>query len=189
MRIVDFKRNKFGVEATVKDIAYDPTRSAYLALLEYTDGELSYVLAPEGLKPGMKVKLVKEPDNAYDAEVVKVIMKGVGQVGYIANSVYTVKGGDVLEIVSKIFDTDERPRVATAIIDKNIASGATVECFITNNANDASPTWETYTEGSEHQFENDTKTAASWGVALKVKVTAGTATGEISVSAIALGVL
>ena len=54
-RIVDFKRRKFGVEATVKDIAYDPTRSAYLALLQYADGELSYVLAPEGLKPGMKV--------------------------------------------------------------------------------------------------------------------------------------
>ena len=55
MRIVDFKRVKQGVEATVKDIAYDPTRSAYLALLEYADGELSYVLAPEGLKRGMKV--------------------------------------------------------------------------------------------------------------------------------------
>ena len=55
MRIVDFRRSKQGVEALVKDIAYDPTRSAYLALLEYTDGELSYVLAPEGLKPGMKV--------------------------------------------------------------------------------------------------------------------------------------
>ncbi|MBR4476724.1 MAG: 50S ribosomal protein L2, partial [Kiritimatiellae bacterium] len=55
MRIVDFKRVKQGVEATVKEIAYDPTRSAYLALLEYADGELSYVLAPEGLKQGMKV--------------------------------------------------------------------------------------------------------------------------------------
>ena len=55
LRIVDFKRRKFGVEATVKGIAYDPTRSAYLALLEYTDGEKSYILAPEGLRPGMKV--------------------------------------------------------------------------------------------------------------------------------------
>ena len=55
LRIVDFKRRKFGVEATVRDIAYDPTRSAYLALLEYADGVKSYVLAPEGLKPGMKV--------------------------------------------------------------------------------------------------------------------------------------
>ena len=55
LRIVDFKRRKFGVEATVKDIAYDPNRSAYLALLEYADGEKAYILAPEGLKPGMKV--------------------------------------------------------------------------------------------------------------------------------------
>ena len=55
LRLVDFKRNKFDVEATVKDIAYDPTRSAYLALIEYTDGEKSYILAPEGLKQGMKV--------------------------------------------------------------------------------------------------------------------------------------
>ncbi len=55
IRIVDFKRTKFDVEATVKEIAYDPTRSAYLALIEYADGEKSYILAPEGLKPGMKV--------------------------------------------------------------------------------------------------------------------------------------
>ena len=55
LRIVDFKRRKEGVEATVLDIAYDPTRSAYLALLEYADGVKSYVLAPEGLKQGMKV--------------------------------------------------------------------------------------------------------------------------------------
>ena len=46
LRLVDFKRNKFGVEATVKDIAYDPTRSANLALIEYTDGQKSYILAP-----------------------------------------------------------------------------------------------------------------------------------------------
>lgn len=55
LRLVDFKRNRFGVEATVKEIAYDPTRSAYLALIEYADGTLSYILAPEGLKQGMKV--------------------------------------------------------------------------------------------------------------------------------------
>jgi large subunit ribosomal protein L2 len=55
MRIVDFKRTKFDVEAIVKDIAYDPTRSAFLALIEYSDGIKSYILAPEGLKVGMKV--------------------------------------------------------------------------------------------------------------------------------------
>ena len=55
MRIVDFNRRKTGIEAIVKEIAYDPTRSAYLALIQYADGELSYILAPEGLRQGMKI--------------------------------------------------------------------------------------------------------------------------------------
>lgn len=54
-RIIDFRRVKDGVEATVLAIAYDPNRSANLALLEYADGAKTYILAPEGLKVGMKV--------------------------------------------------------------------------------------------------------------------------------------
>ena len=54
-RIIDFKRNKFDVEGTVKTIEYDPNRSAFIALVEYVDGEKSYILAPEGLKVGYKV--------------------------------------------------------------------------------------------------------------------------------------
>jgi large subunit ribosomal protein L2 len=49
-RIIDFKRNKFGVPATVKTIEYDPNRTARIALLFYADGEKSYILAPAGLK-------------------------------------------------------------------------------------------------------------------------------------------
>ena len=51
-RIIDFKRNKDGIPATVKTIEYDPNRSAFIALIEYTDGVKSYILAPEGLKVG-----------------------------------------------------------------------------------------------------------------------------------------
>ncbi len=51
-RLIDFKRNKFEISATVKAIEYDPNRSANLALLVYADGEKSYILAPEGLKVG-----------------------------------------------------------------------------------------------------------------------------------------
>lgn len=51
-RIIDFKRNKDDVPATVKAIEYDPNRSANIALLFYKDGEKSYILAPEGLKVG-----------------------------------------------------------------------------------------------------------------------------------------
>ncbi len=54
-RIVDFKRLKDGVPATVIGIEYDPNRSANIALICYADGEKSYILAPSGLKDGMKV--------------------------------------------------------------------------------------------------------------------------------------
>lgn len=51
-RIIDFKRDKFGIAATVKEIEYDPNRSARIALVEYADGELRYVIHPKGLKVG-----------------------------------------------------------------------------------------------------------------------------------------
>ena len=53
-RIMDFKRDKQGA-ATVHSIQYDPYRSAFIALLEYADGEKSYILAPKGLKAGQKI--------------------------------------------------------------------------------------------------------------------------------------
>ncbi len=54
-RVIDFKRTKFDIEATVKTLEYDPNRSAHIALIEYTDGEKAYILAPVGLKVGDKV--------------------------------------------------------------------------------------------------------------------------------------
>ncbi|MDD5183989.1 MAG: 50S ribosomal protein L2, partial [Paludibacter sp.] len=54
-RVIDFKRNKEGVPATVKDIEYDPNRSARIALLYYADGEKTYILAPNGLQVGQIV--------------------------------------------------------------------------------------------------------------------------------------
>ena len=55
-RVIDFKRTKFDVEATVKTLEYDPNRSAHIALIEYADGVKSYILAPVGLKVGDKVE-------------------------------------------------------------------------------------------------------------------------------------
>ena len=51
-RIIDFKRNKHGVPATVREIEYDPNRSARIALVEYADGEKRYILQPKGLSVG-----------------------------------------------------------------------------------------------------------------------------------------
>ncbi len=55
-RVIDFRRNKDGVPATVKTIEYDPNRSANIALLVYADGDKRYILAPLGLAVGQKVQ-------------------------------------------------------------------------------------------------------------------------------------
>ncbi|GIX06221.1 MAG: 50S ribosomal protein L2 [Candidatus Poribacteria bacterium] len=55
-RIVDFKRDKFGVKGVVRTIEYDPNRSARIALVEYEDGEKRYILAPLGLEVGQTVE-------------------------------------------------------------------------------------------------------------------------------------
>ena len=62
-RVIDFKRKKDGIPATVIGIEYDPNRSANIALICYADGEKAYIIAPEGLTDGMKVM------NGADAEV------------------------------------------------------------------------------------------------------------------------
>lgn len=55
-RIIDFKRNKHGVEGTVNSIEYDPNRSAFIALIHYSDGEKRYILSPNGLQVGHKLE-------------------------------------------------------------------------------------------------------------------------------------
>jgi len=62
LRIIDFKRDKTGVPATVASIEYDPNRSARIALLAYADGEKRYILQPSGLKVGQKVVSGPEAD-------------------------------------------------------------------------------------------------------------------------------
>ena len=54
-RIVDFKRDKRNIEATVVSIEYDPNRTAFIALVEYTDGEKRYIIAPQGLTVGTTI--------------------------------------------------------------------------------------------------------------------------------------
>ena len=67
-RKIDFKRNKFGIEANVASIEYDPNRNSKIALLHYIDGEKRYILAPEQLKVGDKIvsgeKVEVKPGNS-----------------------------------------------------------------------------------------------------------------------------
>ncbi|MBR4797712.1 MAG: 50S ribosomal protein L2 [Oscillospiraceae bacterium] len=72
-RVIDFKRNKFDIPATVETLEYDPNRTAFIALVKYEDGEKRYILAPAGLKVG---------DTVISGERVDVLP---GNAMYIAN--------------------------------------------------------------------------------------------------------
>ena len=72
-RVIDFKRNKFDIPATVETLEYDPNRTAFIALIKYEDGEKRYILAPVGLKVG---------DTVVSGERVDVLP---GNAMYIAN--------------------------------------------------------------------------------------------------------
>ena len=105
-RIIDFKRSKLDVEATVERIEYDPNRSAFIALIKYDDGELSYILAPQKLLIGSKVissnKADIKPGNAMPLNAVPVgtIIHNVelkpGKGGQIARS-----AGSYVQLIGK----------------------------------------------------------------------------------------
>ena len=75
-RLIDFKRNKFDCKATVATIEYDPNRSARIALVEYTDGEKRYIIAPLGLKVGDIIgngdQAILRPGNAMPISAIPV---------------------------------------------------------------------------------------------------------------------
>jgi large subunit ribosomal protein L2 len=98
-RLVDFKRRKFDVPATVERLEYDPNRTGFIALLRYDDGELSYILAPQRLKVGDQViageRVDIKPGNAAPLRAIPVgtIVHNVemkpGKGGQIARSAGT----------------------------------------------------------------------------------------------------
>ena len=98
-RIIDFKRRKFDVEGTVERLEYDPTRTAFIALIKYADGELAYILAPQRLDAGDKVisgqRVDVQPGNAMPLASIPVgtILHNVelkpGRGGQIARSAGT----------------------------------------------------------------------------------------------------
>ena len=98
-RLIDFKRTKFDVAATVERIEYDPNRTSFIALLKYEDGELSYILAPQRLKVGDKVisgnQVDVKPGNAMPLSnmpigtIVHNVEMKAGKGGQIARSAGT----------------------------------------------------------------------------------------------------
>lgn len=92
-RVIDFKRNKHDVPATVHSIEYDPNRSAFIALLHYADGEKRYIIAPNGLQAGQNVE---SGENAAP-EVGNALMLKNMPLGTIVHNIelYPGKGGAI----------------------------------------------------------------------------------------------
>ncbi len=92
-RIIDFKRNKLGIEAKVAHIEYDPNRSARIALLHYVDGEKRYILAPVGIKQGDVIKAGEGADikPGHALQMIKI------PVGTVIHNIemYPGKGGQM----------------------------------------------------------------------------------------------
>lgn len=107
----------------------------------------------------------------------------------VYTSTYTIVIGSVLEFNTLPISRTEKPSLVVAYLNKTKPADATLAMYACNNANDGAPTWEAITEGETHQFTNKTKTAQNWAVSVKTSITAGATAGEISVSAVGLGVL
>jgi large subunit ribosomal protein L2 len=98
-RVIDFKRGKHDMPATVERLEYDPNRTAFIALIKYDDGELAYILAPQRLKAGDKVvagdRVDIKPGNAMPMKnmpigtIVHNVEMKVGKGGQIARSAGT----------------------------------------------------------------------------------------------------
>jgi len=127
-RIIDFKRTKFDIEATVERIEYDPNRSAFIALIKYDDNELSYILAPQKLSIGDKVisstKADIKPGNSMPLNAVPVgtIIHNVelkpgkgGQLARSAGSYVQVIGKDLSYSILRLTSGEVRLVLSTCM--------------------------------------------------------------------------
>jgi large subunit ribosomal protein L2 len=120
-RLVDFRRRKWDVEATVERLEYDPNRTAFIALVKYADGELSYILAPQRLakgdkviagaacdiKPGNAMPLKSMPVGTIVHNVEMKAEKG-GQIARSAGSYAQVVGRDGAYVIIRLNSGEQR---------------------------------------------------------------------------------
>jgi large subunit ribosomal protein L2 len=120
-RLVDFKRRKFDIPGIVERLEYDPNRSAFIALIKYTDGELAYIIAPQRLAPGDQViagkKVDVKPGNAMPLRSVPIgtivhnVEMKIGKGGQIARSAGTsaqIVGRDQDYVILRLNSGEQR---------------------------------------------------------------------------------
>ena len=98
-RIIDFKRRKFDIPATVERLEYDPNRTAFIALIKYEDGELSYILAPQRLSEG---------DTVIAGETTDVKPGKGGQIARSAGTYAQLVGRDQVNAILRLNSGEQR---------------------------------------------------------------------------------
>lgn len=138
---------------------------------------------------GKRIRIKVAGQTAGTEVYVRAVSTDAGSLTPSYSPAVKIRIGDVLEVQTLPYDLDSQPTSISVFLQDSIDSKATTEMWVCNNAEDASPAWESYTPDSIHTFTNKTKTSDKWSAAVKIRVTAGKATGEISISAISLGVI
>ena len=161
----------------------------YTSLQIQTDGTWSDATNVTAANVGKTCRIKVTGQTAGTVRYVRVVSTDTGSKLPAYSTAVKVAIGDVLEFTTLPEEWSEKPDRIDVKIKATVDEAATMSLWVSNNANDANPTWEAYELGAYHIFENNEKTADKWATAVKVKITAGESTGEISVSDIATGVL
>lgn len=121
----------------------------------------------------------------------EVYLRVVSTDSGIFSEARVIRIGTILDVQTHPQETADRAQKMIVLLDLVADDKVTKEIWVANNANDASPAWETYTPDSagNHTFQNTAKVAEKWAVAARVKITANDSTGEIALRAIGMGVL
>ena len=121
----------------------------------------------------------------------RVVSTDSGSLSEAKSSAVHIRIGTILDVQTHPQETADRTQKMVVLLDLVADNKVTKEIWVANNANDASPAWETYAPDSagNHTFQNTAKTAEKWAVAARVKITANNSTGEIALRAIGMGVL
>lgn len=161
----------------------------FTSLEKYVGGQ--WVSAASASNEDVGTKFRIKVTGASGEVYLRVVSTDSGSLSEARSSAAHIRIGTILDVQTHPQETADRTQKMVVFLDLVADNKVTKEIWVANNANDASPAWETYTPDSagNHTFQNNTKTAEKWAVAARVKITANDSTGEIALRAIGMGVL
>lgn len=161
----------------------------FTSLEKYVGGQWVSAASASNEDVGTKfrIKVTRASGEVY----LRVVSTDSGSLSEARSSAAHIRIGTILDVQTHPQETTDRAQKMVVLLDLVSDDKVAKEIWVANNANDASPAWETYTPDSagNHTFQNNTKTAEKWAVAARVKITANDSTGEIALRAIGMGVL